>query len=1162
MAKHKKKNNKNRRSGNPYPNKGEDDTNTTKNRARKTSSTSQDIAKDPDPGTIDQEFVDNDDSSMRTATDHPCLQQDYKLSNLYDESQKAIDHSEIGNVLYDFWYSDCPQEWTAQVFHYSEQFLDPPERETFEGAATNIMASLGNCPFALEDFLDKIFAMSEADRENEPAAMEDYYMSCRRLVMATAARDPTRLFGLNSSSRDSLSLKYWDCSNSYNPTFRVGLDRPYAIFWILSTELMGNPWVDNDGETCETIELFETLQDELIAVRKRKAQRQPPINSEVKGNELQEDSEASASSPSRDAPTAAAVTPQQQTPPKTQGEAKVSFNLPGKEPQVEKPTSNNKIGNEEEHQSSQDESTDTDSETDGHSNNAADSDMDTSTEASSTKAANQSEKASKKDQKKDESEEDIDNEFDLNSIVNPQNKQPLRRSTRQQSKSESEATSKPSASTGGSPKKAPPKVEKKRLASSSKSSEARSSAQSKDPQLLKDPPPLQRNNQGRDSSSYRDKAAAPPKLLSDDQKVRNLTQISMLGLRCKHAQFFNITMGFHWSGNALEGCTLPEKLIKSIKEYLAEILELDDDIIFLPVSDNKYNVAEMWISTVEQLDELISDMKTLKPYIDVTYGSAGWIAKQPDKLGDKLLRTRMRVGSDSEPDAVRAAITGVLSQSGFNFGCFRSPLNFGSIVECGGCCFWPKTIDRVKYEKELMRIGQFQYAIGLDRGYMRHPAQRTRSYVGTGFVMWKVYAYWKDAPKVNSLLMRALNPRMNRKHHPFLFLTFYVPNWQAVTKGLLGVDSFGNVESTIATMMENHRNFENTTETIHLPLRIPGMLKKVKTTKKGSHSLLALLLCFEATPAQADRAEKEDSKKKSGKSDKKPPSTNKKDNKATKAASKKEASEDKAVKNDEWVSVSKSKKNSNKAEATQEANEEEKIKKLINQDAHRLDPCKVFIAVSPSSIENETFDFIIRKKMVPLAKRILENPVACLLFHLEEPNRVSECKVIRKWFGNDAIARNNYSNGLAWSQAEMRTVSTQANATNRHRPADDLDFLEGMEDPTDAWQGILSLDPDSPELREYDDGLTVAGAMAEIQRFQAMEQEHFRTKAALSEQEMLVQQQKQLLLEQQELIARLQATTVQTSDSNPAKPKDVSMTSEEQNESSASRGGSSSTQDP
>ena len=248
MAKHKKKNSKVAARSSLTPTKVRRTTKKRKIDLKKKTTTSQDIAKDPDPGTIDHEFSDVDDSSKREPTDHPCFLREYNLSDLYNEAQKAIDDSVIGNALYTFWYGDCPQEWTAQVFHYSEQFMDPPERETFEGAATNLMASVGNCPFALENVLDRIFAMTEEERESEAAALEDYYMSCRRLVMATAARDPTRLFGLNASSRDSLSLKYWDCSNSYNPTLKIGLDRPYAIFWILSAEMMGNPWVDDDGE--------------------------------------------------------------------------------------------------------------------------------------------------------------------------------------------------------------------------------------------------------------------------------------------------------------------------------------------------------------------------------------------------------------------------------------------------------------------------------------------------------------------------------------------------------------------------------------------------------------------------------------------------------------------------------------------------------------------------------------------------------------------------------------------------------------------------------------------------------------------------------------------------------------------------------------------------
>lgn len=193
-------------------------------------------------------------------------------------------------------------------------------------------------------------------------------------------------------------------------------------------------------------------------------------------------------------------------------------------------------------------------------------------------------------------------------------------------------------------------------------------------------------------------------------------------------------------------------MLGSIPRILS--LSLDDGIIILPISDKIFNDSTLWIDSVEKLDELLTDYKDLKTYIDMTFGNGSFIAKNGNNIGDKTVRTRMRFGFESEPEITRASIHGLLAQSGFMAaGCFRSPIQRGAMVNIGALCFLPKSINVQKFEKELMRIGKFKHAIGLHRGYVRHPSQQTRQYQpGQGYILWNVYTPWQDACRVDSTL--------------------------------------------------------------------------------------------------------------------------------------------------------------------------------------------------------------------------------------------------------------------------------------------------------------------------------------------------------------------------------------------------------------------------
>lgn len=363
----------------------------------------------------------------------------------------------------------------------------------------------------------------------------------------------------------------------------------------------------------------------------------------------------------------------------------------------------------------------------------------------------------------------------------------------------------------------------------------------------------------------------------------------------------------------------------------------------------------------------------------------------------------------------------------------------------------------------------------------------------------------------------------------------------------MSIDANSGIDETIGLMLEKHRRFEKTAEVIHFKHPIPGMLKKATTSKFGLRSLLALLMCIEASPAQADKAAKEDAgedptSNKPKEKGKGKPKSNAKTTKSKPGSEPKEKDaekQDEAVKEDGWQVTGKGKKGkqSQPTAVLTEDDEQKRIDELVCKDAAKEDSCKVFFAGFPSSAGPNMWDFLCRKKNVPIGRRILENLSAFLMSHLEEPLPAREAALCREWFGTDEEIRRNQDRKIQWCKQEM--CSKPISGEKSRPPPVDWDFLD-MEDPMDAWQGILTMDPDSPESRDFDDGLTVAGALAELNRLKQTEVDLTNALCELEDKEAALRAQKQEILEKDALVAKLLAKQATSTSDSAHQAKDES----------------------
>lgn len=1127
MAKRSKPKQKPKSKDPPYPKPPKVNVNVANSRRNNRVATSQELAKDAHPMQVDNHGETNHDINHDAASNpdsnppaiHPSFAEVLRMGDLYELAKAAMDDGNEGSRLFQYWNSNFPQEWVDQCLHYSSRFTQAPETTLFESAAADVLANLNNDPFLVESHLDNIFQMSEEEMEREDPSIENYNMMIRKLVMAICVQDPTIVFGFKTNTPEKLNQRYWDSSDPFNPILRFREDRPLTTLWVLSSELMGNPWTDSSEDPPNIIEIFETLQtrkevveSSKVTYKEKREAAAAKWNSSTPGRAKSES--AAVTPPGSDSPVS--INKKPHDPPVSDDDMSVT-NSP-----VRKETRFQEVDPEEAARTPEpsEESSSDESEVPVKSPSKDEELLDNNpNQANYYEALNGSDS--------DEDGEDGDKKVDDLQEAKEQKRRVIKDDDVEDG--DTIAATKESDPTSDSigqksPTKAPPKVQKTRLNQTSPS------------KRLPDPPlPEQMSRAGKAQATYRDKAASKPapSNLSDDQKIANLIQPSMEGLQCKFSRFFNITMGFHWAGENLENCKLQEKFVRALKEQFAEFLSLDDEIVILPISDKIFNDPNLCIDSVDKLDEVITEYKDLKNYIDMTFGNGSFIAKNGNNIGDKTLRTRMRFGFDSEPEVTRASIHGLLAQSGFiAAGCFRSPIQKGAMVNIGALCFLPKSINVQKFEKELMRLCKFKHVVGLHREYVRHPMQQTRQYQpGQGYILWNVYTPWQDACAVDSILLHTITPRVSRSKQPYLFPGFYIPNWKSVKAELLSMDANSGVDETIGLMLEKHRRFEKTAEVIHYRHPIPGMLKKATTSKFGPRSLLTLLMCIEASTSQAQKAEKEDEgasvdqAKGNGKKktkDKKPKSKSKSSREATKAAPK----DDVVVTEDGWqVAGSTKKKQDQPGLSSTEDEEQKRIEQLVRKDAESEDSCKVFFAAFPSSAGPNMWDFLCRKKNIPIGRRILDNLSSFLMFHLEEPLQARETAICREWFGTDEEIRRNRAGKIEWCKTEM--CSKQTSATTSRPPPTDWDFLD-MEDPMDAWQGILTMDPDSPEARNFDDGLTVAGALAEFNRLKQSDADLTKALCELEDKEAAILAQKQELRKKDELIAKLLAEREQS----------------------------------
>lgn len=568
--------------------------------------------------------------------------------------------------------------------------------------------------------------------------------------------------------------------------------------------------------------------------------------------------------------------------------------------------------------------------------------------------------------------------------------------------------------------------------------------------------------------TYSEAAYLPRSFRSDDEMISNLTQMNMEGMPFETVSIFNISIGVPWAGPQAESKGIQQKMLDAHVSALCEMFSsTDDKLTLLPLSDDAYKIRKRWISSANDVKTGISSWQVLKLYVDLYFDNGYNYLKRPLDVRDRTLRSRMRFGFDGPEDYMRGILNGLLGE--FSGGCYKTPLQFGAVMKIGCLSHYPVETSMVQLSKQLMIPFDFKIPIATDLGWPASPwgTKRVFNY-GSDPKLAHVFVRSVDAAKVDkdftsrySTGTGSSKKKSLKSEYPWGSPFDYIPlskvNFTASEK----------VKSAIGRQLDRAASFVHISEVLECPISLPGMLSQVELTGYGKCTLLKILWAIKCTPEQADKAEKMAST-----------------NTATTA-------EDTIS---SLTTVGTAKQLQDRADGTR--NNDPKalaaaVSVLLSQDEERLTPSPLFIEIVPSDASGCIWVFTVRKKLASLARRVLEELPAFLMFHLDEPNWKNEDKIFRKWMDVSAVKLSR-KRQLVWNPVELRATS-ELEETAKMAFDDGLDFqnfLHFDHDPLEsAFKGSLALDLNMSSITDIDDGATVANILAEATRLKEVGEE-------------------------------------------------------------------------
>ncbi|CAJ1930116.1 unnamed protein product [Cylindrotheca closterium] len=288
--------------------------------------------------------------------------------------------------------------------------------------------------------------------------------------------------------------------------------------------------------------------------------------------------------------------------------------------------------------------------------------------------------------------------------------------------------------------------------------------------------------------------------------------------------------------------------------------DITSKVVLLPFADGQFTRQQLWIRNLKEFDKKAKDWAHLKIYLDPNFGNP-YILNKPGKTGSKTYKTRMRFGMDTAPPILMQELRSVLSSEP-RAGVFPTPIQVSDMVRLGFLPLLPQELAIGPYCKDLMRLCDFQYPIGLMQEWVNNPRFFSAKFTGSsrGLLCWHVFVPKAFAREADLILAANLDLR-KPSCAPFQAPTHYTRDWQAAKDELVLGKQCPQLQSLIETMRERTRATRVLTAIYRIPIELPGMLTSAATENFGRLTLLRLLLAVIVTGAQAKKAEDAEPKK-------------------------------------------------------------------------------------------------------------------------------------------------------------------------------------------------------------------------------------------------------------------------------------------------------------
>ena len=342
---------------------------------------------------------------------------------------------------------------------------------------------------------------------------------------------------------------------------------------------------------------------------------------------------------------------------------------------------------------------------------------------------------------------------------------------------------------------------------------------------------------------------------SESEKCRTVRQIRMDGISRKNSAIFCLSVSVHWEGDEAEGeATVQDKIAEAITSRWQTALELyPKDLIFLPFSDYQFKQKERWITTKKKLESLTT-FQQLRIYLDLKWQNGSSIRRAGQGPGNKILRSRIRVASDSSLAEIESLLNDLFSETGFNMGTFPSPLQAANAIRIGWLLNYPIGVDCLLLAQELMRLFDFQIPIALEAAYPINPTATGKNWKRGKRQALHVFTSAPRAPEVVQRLLTALSRETPKHDMPFGADTRFVYDWKAVRARTIGVDADPAISDFIVQMIATHDTFGSSTCLIRSPFTLTPLVQNSVPLFDEDMSLLRLLYAILCTPKQAQQA--------------------------------------------------------------------------------------------------------------------------------------------------------------------------------------------------------------------------------------------------------------------------------------------------------------------